>query len=270
MKRYGYLFEKICDTENIKKAIHNASKRKRKRKSVIEVMENDEHYANELSEMLKNKTFSVSPYVVKTIYDGHKERTIYKPRFYPDQVVHWAVMLVILPIIEKRMYYYSCASIKGKGTDFAIKQIKRIMKTNPKYCLKMDVKKFYPSVDKEILKAKMRKVFKDEDLLWLLDTIIDGHKTQGDGLPIGNYTSQWFANFYLTDLDNYIKQNLKAEYYLRYMDDIIIFSNNKRKLRKMKDSIEVFLNNEHLQVKGNWQIFKCDRPIDFLGFRFLF
>lgn len=133
----------------------------------------------------------------------------------------------------------------------------------------MDIKQFYPSIDKEKLKEKFRRVFKDDDLLWLIDTIIDGNETQGSGIPIGNYTSQWFANFYLTDLDVFIKQKLKIKYYVRYMDDLIIFHTNKRKLRKAKEEIEIFLKNENLSVKNNWQIFCIDkRMLDFLGFRF--
>ena len=91
----------------------------------------------------------------------------------------------------------------------------------------------------------------------------------GGGLPIGNYTSQWFANFYLTDLDNYIKHVLKVRYYIRYMDDMILFLPNKRKLRKVKESIEEYLGKEGLDLKDSWQLFKTDsRPLDFLGYRF--
>ena len=133
----------------------------------------------------------------------------------------------------------------------------------------MDIRKFYPSVDKSILKEKFHRVFKDEDLLWLIDTIIEGNPTQGEGLSIGNYTSQWFANFYLTDLDNFIKHKLKVKYYIRYMDDMILFHTNKRELRKIRHSVELFLLSEHLTLKRNWQIFDIDkRFLDFLGYRF--
>ena len=272
MKRYSNIFGKIIDEKNILNAIYKASKRKRKRESVQKILENDSEYASKISEMLKNKSYVPSPYIVSKIYDGarHKERVIYKPRFYPDQIIHWALMLQIDKILYKRFYYYSCASIKGRGTKHGIKAIKKATKDNKnKYCLKMDVKQFYPSIDKEILKKKFRRVFKDNELLWLLDTIIDGNVSQGTGIPIGNYTSQWFANFYLTDLDNFIKEKLKARYYIRYMDDIVIFHSNKRKLRKIKVEIETFLSKEGLSIKNNWQIFNIDkRMLDFLGFRF--
>lgn len=135
-----------------------------------------------------------------------------------------------------------------------------------KYCLKLDVKHFYPSINKETLKNKFRKIIKDKDTLWLIDAIIDSSK---EGVPIGNYTSQWFANFYLQDLDHFIKEELHVKYYIRYMDDIVLFSNNKKELRKVKYAIDEFLVKESLTIKENWQLFKTDsRPIDFLGYRF--
>lgn len=271
MKRYNDLFVKIIDTKNILNAIDKASRRKRNRKSVKRVLLNKEEYAENIRQMLINGSYIPSPYEVKTVYDGtrHKERVIYKPRFYPDQIIHWAVMLQIGDILKKRFYCYSCASIKGKGTSFGIKATKKIMKTKYRYCLKLDIEKFYPNVDKEILKSKFRRVFKDKQLLDLLDVIIDGNETQGSGIPIGNYCSQWFANFYLTDLDNFIKQELKVKHYIRYMDDIVIFHTNKRRLRKIKDRIEEFLNKEHLRIKRDWQIFDLNKCfLDFLGFRF--
>lgn len=271
MKRYDNIFDKIIDIKNIEKAIEKASKRKRNRKSVKKILENKELCAELISNILKNNSYIPSPYAIQTIYDGtrHKERTIYKPRFFPDQIIHWAVMLQIGDILKKRFYYYSCASIKGKGTGLGIKATKKIMKTKYRYCLKMDIEKFYPNVDKEILKQKFIRVFKDERLLSLLDTVIDGNETQGTGIPIGNYCSQWFANFYLNDLDNFIKHELKIKHYIRYMDDIVVFHTNKRKLRKTKDSIEEYLAKEHLKIKPNWQLFDLNkRFLDFLGFRF--
>lgn len=100
----------------------------------------------------------------------------------------------------------------------------------------------------------------------MIDLIIDSSK---NGLPIGNYTSQWFANFYLQDLDHYIKEDLHIKYYIRYMDDIVLFHRNKKELHKIKEKIEAFLEKEDLKLKENWQLFKTDsRPLDFLGYRF--
>lgn len=198
-----------------------------------------------------------------------KERTIYKPHFYPDQVIHWAIMNKVEPLFLKGMYDLCCASIKGRGIHKGARYLKRILvqdRKYTKYCLKLDIKKFYPSIDQSILKKKFRKIIKDKDLLWLLDSIVDSGL---EGVPIGNYTSQWFANFYLQDLDHFIKEKLKIKHYIRYMDDMVLFSNNKKELRKCKYAIDEFLAKEHLRIKENWQLFKTEsRPLDFLGYRF--
>ena len=131
--------------------------------------------------------------------------------------------------------------------------------------MKLDIKKYYPSIDKEILKNKFKKMFKDKELIWLLNTIIDSE----ENVPIGFYTSQWFANFFLTDLDHYIKENLKIKYYIRYADDMVLFSNNKKNLHKARILIEEYLKKENLKLKENYSLFKVDnRFIDFLGYKF--
>lgn len=271
MKRKGFIYEKIVELDNIELAICKASMGKTKRKNVEKILDSPTYYAMQIQKKLKEKSYTPSPYIEMIIHDGanKKERIIYKPRFYPDQVVHWALMLQIQPIIYKGMYELCCASIKGRGIQRGMNYLKRILVNDrkyTKYCLKLDVKKFYPSIDKDILKSKFRKIIKDKDTLDLIDVIIDSGK---EGLPIGNYTSQWFANFYLQDLDHYIKEVLKVKYYIRYMDDMVLFSNNKKELRKVKYAIEEFLGNEKLTIKENWQLFKTEsRPIDFLGYRF--
>jgi len=270
LKRIGYIYEKIYDIENIKVAIKNASKKKRNQIRVQKIINNDDFYAKEISKSLKNMTFKTSEYVINRIKDGanKKERIIYKPKFYPDQIVHWALMQQIQPIIMKGMYEYSCGSIPGRGTSYGQKHLRNWLDKdhkNTKYCLKMDVKKFYPSVDNETLKNKFRNKIKDEKCLWLINKIINSAK----GLPIGNYTSQWFSNFYLQDLDHFIKEKLKVKYYMRYVDDLVLLGSNKKKLHIIKRKIDKFLKKEKLIIKDNWQVFKLScRDIDFLGLRF--
>ena len=271
MKRKKDIYIKIIDKNNIYKAILNASKGKKDRDNVKSVISNITFYVDDIYNKLFTKTYTPSPYVEMKIHDGvrKKERIIYKPKFYPDQVVHWALMQQIEPIIMRGMYEFCCGSVKGRGIMHGIKYLKKILvrdRKNTKYCLKLDIKKFYPSINQTILKRKFMRVIKDRDTLDLIDKIID---SADEGVPIGNYTSQWFANFFLQDLDHYIKEELKVPYYLRYMDDMVLFHRNKKELHKIKDRIEAYLKNEDLKLKENWQLFKVDsRPIDFLGYRF--
>ena len=270
MKRVGYVFEKIIEIDNIKKAIVNASKRKTNRRNVQKVLNNIDFYAKQIQTMLVNDTYVPCKYIEQKIKDGanKKERIIFKPSFYPDQCIHWAIMLQLESLLERGMYKYCCASVKGRGVHYGQRYVKKILKDvkGSKYCLQLDIRHFYPSIDKDKLKEKFIRIIKDPKLLNLIFKIIDSAE---DGLPIGNYTSQWFANFYLQDLDHFIKEKLHFKYYIRYMDDIVLFSSNKRKLRYIKQEIEKFLTNEGLELKDNWKLFLTDsRPLDFLGFRF--
>jgi len=270
MKRVGHLYEAIYNLENIKTAILKASLGKRKQMHVARVLNDIDGHAKTLQKILIEQSFKPSPYSTKIIKDGpsQKEREISKPRFFPDQVIHWALMLQLEPILYKRMYKHSCGSVPGRGTSYGQLKVQKWMREdrkNTKYCLKLDVSKFYPTIDNEILKRMFKRVLKDQRTLNLIDTIIDSAK----GLPIGNYTSRWFANFYLESLDNCIKQSGKATYYIRYVDDLVILGPNKRNLHKLRKEIEVHLQTISLKLKSNWQVFKTNsRPLDFLGFKF--
>lgn len=271
MKTEKNIYIKITDKNNICKAIQNASKGKKSRSNVKKILDNIYFYVDVIYEQLKSKTYIPNKYEEKIIQDGvrKKERIIYKPRFFPDQIIHWALMQQIEDIIKRGMYEYCCGSVKNRGILYGVKYLKKILvrdRKNTKYCLKLDIKKFYPSINQSILKRKFRKIIKDRDTLDLIDLIIDSAE---QGVPIGNYTSQWFANFYLQNLDHYIKEQLKVPYYIRYMDDMVLFHRNKKELHKIKNKIEEFLKREDLKLKENWQLFKMDsRPLDFLGYRF--
>lgn len=271
MKRVGYLYDKICKTNNIKTAIWKASDQKRTRPAVKKILDNMDFYAGEIRKMLISKTYTPSPYRVSVIHDNcaGKDRVIYKPEFYPDQIIHWALMLQLQNPIMRGMYAWNCGSIPGRGVHYASKYIKRIIRQdrkNTKYCLKLDITKFYPSVDKEMLKESFRRLLKDKDTLQLIDTIVDSSEK---GIPIGNYTSQWFANWYLQKLDHMIKEELHIKYYIRYLDDMVLFGRNKKELHRVRKIIEQSLKKIGLTLKGNWQVFRLDkRGLDFLGFRF--
>lgn len=271
MKRAGYIYEKICDEENIIMAITKASLGKRHKHFVAKTLREADRYAHIISDMLKNKSYVPSEYQTRKIYDGanNKERIIYIPRFYPDQVIHWALVLQLESVFMRGMYTYSCGSIPGRGTSYGQKALRKWLDNDyrgTKYCLKMDITKFYPSIDKEILKEMFRRKIKDNDCLWLIDTIID---SADKGVPIGNFTSQWFANFFLEGLDHFIKEQLGIQYYIRYVDDLVLLGGNKKELHKARNSIQEYLCSIKLSLKDNWQVFLVDkRDIDFLGLRF--
>lgn len=268
MKRIGNLFEKIISLENLNLADEKAKKGKSNKKEIIKHNINKNENINKLHDDLKNKRFKTSEYKTFTIFEP-KERLIYKLPYYPDRIVHHAIMNVLEPILVKSFTADTYSCIKKRGIHLAAKKVKNILKNDPlatKYCLKIDIKKFYPSVNNEILKQLLRKKFKDDGLLNLLDEIIDST----EGLPIGNYLSQYLANFYLTYFDHWIKEDLKIKYYFRYSDDMIFFSDNKDDLHCLLNKIIVYLyNNLKLEIKENYQIFPVEsRGIDFVGYVF--
>ncbi len=157
-----------------------------------------------LHNLLATKTYTNSPYSTFTIFEP-KERLIFRLPYFPDRIVHHAVMNILEPIFIANFTADTYSCIKGKGIHAASYALRRQLKDVPgtTYCLKLDIKKFYPNIDHEVLKALLRRKIKDKDLLWLLDLIIDS----ADGLPIGNYLSQYFANFYLTRFDTWSKRS---------------------------------------------------------------
>lgn len=270
LKSKGYIYDKVYNLENIKEAISNASAGKRHQKRVKKVLNNTDFYANKIQKKLINKTYKPSKPIIKVIKDvsSGKIRKIYKPNFYPDQIVHWALMQQLQPIIMKGMYEYSCGSVPNRGTTYGQKAIRKWLdkdRKNTKWCLKMDVKKFYPSIDNEKLKGTFRRKIKDPNCLWLIDAIIDSV----EGQPIGYFTAQWFSNLFLEELDHFVKERLGVKYYVRYVDDLVLLGSNKRKLHKVRKFVEAYLRSIKLELKNNWQVFKVsDRGVDFLGLRF--
>ena len=270
MKRYGNIYPKIYDYDNLLLAHKNARRNKTFYNEVKEVDRNLDYYLIQLQNMLIWKTYKTSDYQIFTITDKGKEREIYKLPYFPDRICQWAIMLQIEDILLNTFTNFSCAAIPNKGIHYALKLLNRYMKDEEgtRYCLKLDIKKFFPNINHIILKQLLRRKFKDKDLLWLLDEIIDsieGNK----GLPIGNYTSQYFANFYLTYFDHWLKEVMKVKYVIRYMDDIVILHNDKKYLHGLKENIEEYLaTNLDLEIKENWQVFPSRiRGIDFVGYR---
>lgn len=268
MKRHGDLFKKIIHKQNILLAHKNARKGKSKYFDIKNFDNNLTNRINNIHDLLNTKKYKVSEYKIDTRIERGKERVIFKLPYNPDRVIHHALLQIIEPILSKTYIKDTYQSIKGRGAHRAKKRVNQFLKDkeNTKYCLKIDIKKFYPSVDNNILKQLIRHKIKCIDTLELIDTIIDSTK----GLPIGNYTSQTFGNYYLSFFDHYVKETLKIKYYVRYADDMVFFSNSKHDLHLLKNKIEFYLNTKlNLQLKNNWQVFPTRiRGLDFLGFRF--
>jgi RNA-directed DNA polymerase len=270
MKRYGNIYELIYDYDNLKLAHKKARRNKSFYRGVKMVDRNEEKYLKALQKSLVDKTYHTSDYEVFIKKDSGKEREIYKLPYYPDRICQWAIMLQIEEIFLNTFVDFSCASIPGKGIHYALNLLNKYMmdKNDTTYCLKIDIKKFFPNIDHGILKKLLRKKFKDPNLLWLLDEIIDSIP-KGKGIPIGNYTSQYFANFYLTYFDHWLKEEKHCKYAIRYMDDVVILHSSKKYLHWLRKEIEQYLRqNLRLELKGNYQVFPSRiRGIDFVGYR---
>ena len=271
MKRYGGLYEKIYDLDNLRIAHKNARKGKGWYKEVKMVDSDAEHYLKMLQEMLIKKTYKTSEYETFLKNDGSKQREIYKLPYFPDRICQWAIMQVIEPILMNNFTKDTYSAIPGRGIHLAKKRLTAAIQNDvpgTQYTLKLDVRKYYPSINHDVLKSKYRRLFKDDDLLWLLDEIIDS-TPDGSGIPIGNYLSQYSGNFYLSAFDHWIKEVKKVKYYFRYMDDIVILGNTKEELHQMKRDIEEYFRTElKLTIKDNWQVFPTFiRGIDYVGYR---
>ena len=267
MKRKKLLYEKICSIENLKLADEIARKGKSNQPSIINHDKNKEENIKNLRELLITKKFKTSEYINFTIFEP-KERLISRLPYYPDRIVHHAIMNVLEPIFVSTFTKDTYSCIKNRGIHKAATAVKNGLKATgeTKYCLKLDINKFYPSVDHETLKLMLRRKFKDNDLLWLLDEIIDS----APGIPIGNYLSQYFANFYLSYFDHWIKETKKVKYYFRYADDMVILASDKKYLHDLLAEIKEYLSKKlKLSVKNNYQIFPVDiRGVDFVGYVF--
>lgn len=265
MKRKGYLFERICSMENLLQAFQNASNGKRKRDEVKRFEADLDTNLRQLQVELTTRTYTTFAYEVFVKYEP-KRREIYKLPF-RDRVVQWAIMQVLEPVWTPQFTSDTHACIRGRGIHSLLRQLRTDLRRDPdgtRYCLKIDVCKFYPSIDHGILKQVIRRKLKDPDVLWLLDGIIDS----ASGVPIGNYISQYFANLYLSELDHLLKEDVGVRYYYRYADDIVLLSDSKEYLSGVLVYINHYLNDSRLlTLKSNFQIYPVEsRGIDFVGY----
>lgn len=303
------LFNSICSMDNLYRAYQNAKSGKGWYKEVKQIEKRPFYYLAGLQYMLKNHLFKTSDYEIFILNEGKKKRDVYKLPFFPDRIAQWAILQVIEPFLVANMTADTYSAIPGKGIQPIVNDLRGYYKTkrvdgkkksvwvpsilltdeeNTRYCYKIDLHHYYQSINHEVLKQKFRKVFKDPELLWLLDEIVDSINTATEedlielslsgeievdpntGIPIGNYMSQYSGNFYLSSFDHWVKEELHVKHYYRYMDDVVIFASSKEELHEIHRKVTAYTRDYlHLNIKGNYQIFPTKvRGVDFVGYRF--
>lgn len=290
MKRIGNIYGKICSFENLYQAYLEARKNKRYRHEVLRFSANLEENLLQLQRELLDGTYQIGEYH-KFIISEPKKRLIMALQF-RDRVVQWAVYRQLNPIFDKQYISDSFACRKGKGTHKALDRLGYWLKQTHRkpgewYCLKMDITKYFYRVDHETLIQILRRKIKDKDVLRLLEGIVnseqeafglpldadiaqspEGERLTECGMPIGNLTSQMFANLYLNELDQFVKHELREHYYIRYMDDMLILGDSKKHLQETLRRIEEFLGTRlklTLNRKTSIRPVRCG--IEFVGFR---
>lgn len=264
MKSYTHLWEAFIAKENFELALKNALKGKKKYRQVRAFLKNRGENLERVRQMVIRGDFHTSDYRSKMIFEP-KERVIYKLPFAPDRIVQHAVMNVLKPILIKKMIAHSYACIDGRGQIAASLKCSEAVRKN-RYCLKCDVRKFYPSIDQKTLSAMFHKIIRDKKFLAVLDDIIFSF-AGGKNCPIGNYCSQWFGNFYLTRLDNFVKHELKCKDYERYCDDFLLFSDDKKYLNACREKIREFLRDTLFLEYSKCDLFDVKQGVDFCGYR---
>lgn len=272
MKRVKDLFPSLISDENIVKAIEEVNRTHRSRKgrlnkTVIWVEATLPDRIKELRQIILDG-YEQSPAIKRRRYDhsAGKWRVIAEPKLYPDQYIHHMVIQVLQPVMMRGMDFWCCGSIRGRGTSRGMRGIKNWMHKDTKYtkyAAELDIYHFYDSIQPEVVMDRMRELIKDEKMLDVIYSLVK------DGIMIGAYFSQWFANTLLQPMDNMIRQQLHIKHYVRYMDNITIFSNNKKLLHKAVRAINAWLNGVHLRLKDNWQVYRTkSRMVTGLGYRY--
>lgn len=291
MKTAKNLYPQVCSLENLLLAHRNARKGKGWYQEV-RMMEADMAvdeagigtYIPKLQEAMRNRQYQTSPYERFIKNDYGKPRIIYRLPYFPDRVAQWAILQVVEPILLRTFTDDTYSAIPGRGIHLPLKRIERVMRNDLErcqYCLKLDVKHFYQTINHEILKDHFRRLVSDPDLIWIIEEIIDSistaepedyqridkllppddwllsrwafgrHETPGQrrdryltsavGVPIGNYLSQYCGNLYLSAFDHWIKEEKHVKHYFRYMDDMVFFSNSKEELHQLRREIDTYL-----------------------------
>jgi len=282
VKTYRNLFDKITSFDNLLLAAQKAQKGKRFKKSTSLFNLNLEKEILGLQRELKHMTYKHGGYRDFLIHDPKMRLISAAP--YRDRVIHHALCNIIEPLFDKTFIHDSYACRKGKGTHKAVERYSLFARKN-RYVLKCDIRKYFQSIDHEILVQMVAKKIRCEKTLWLIREIIGSRDDQschfyfpGDdlftpyqrnkGIPIGNLTSQFLANVYLNGFDHYMKEELGCKYYIRYVDDWVVLDNSKERLHTVKACVEKYLDSLRLKVhQRKCRVYRVDEGIQFLGYR---
>lgn len=262
MRRIGGLFDGVVSYSNLYRAYRKALLGARKNEEQARFYYNLENELVILRRELVDETYIPGPYRYFMIHDP-KEREIAIAPF-RDRVVHHAIVNVLEPIYERRFIYDSYATRKGKGTLAAIKRAQSFLRES-RYYIKLDISKYFASIDRNTLLEILKRKLKDARLLELITRIVWNPPDEGRGLPIGNMTSQFFANVYLDPFDHFVKETLKQRHYIRYMDDFVVFTDDRESIPGLLAQMKVYLNDKlGLKVKENGVV--INTPMHGLGF----
>lgn len=264
MKTYKNLWDEFISEENFKIAYKNSIKRKKGQRQIRKFNEDAENNLRKVRELVVSGGFHTSRYEAMKIYEP-KERMIYKLPYAPDRIVQHAIMNILRPILASKFIENSYACVEGKGPHRASQKCAEYTRKY-QYCLKCDIHHFYPSVDQEILSGMLHRIIRDERFMKIVDDVIFSFPG-GKNVPIGNYCSQWFGNYYLTYLDNFVLHELKCGKYVRYCDDFLLFSNNKDYLKECRKRITEYLKEELMLEFSKAEIFNTKQGVDFCGYR---
>jgi RNA-directed DNA polymerase len=268
-------FFKLYDFDNLYDAHCAARKSKRSNREVIEFELNLGSNIVSLAQSINNGSYKIGGYYKFDVFEP-KKRVIHALHYVDRVVQHCLCDQILAPVIEPRLIYDNAACRICKGTSFVYKRVTYFLHEfykkhgNKGYFLRCDIRKFFDSIDHQILKDKLTNLFKDQKVLDFLFSIIDSYCTaEGKGLPMGNQTSQWFAIYYLDEFDRLIKERFGIKFYSRYMDDCLIISEDKQKLKDLKDFLSIYLARYlKLEFNAKTQIFPIKNGVDFLGFHF--
>ena len=226
MKRVGFLYDRLLDKDFIRQTIQKASIHKTKRKTVRKVLANLDDYTDKIYDMIANDKIVLRPTHTKEIVERGKTRLITVSPFYPNQILDYLLVELTKPIIRKSMYQYCIGNVDKKGIMYG----KKVMEKNVnkyKYYIKLDIRHYYQNVKPKKVVEMFKRKIKDKRFIRFIEQVISP-----DDLPIGCYYSQWFSNFYLCEFDHYLKEQERVPFYVRFVDDMVLGSNNKKSLMK--------------------------------------